>query len=100
MGTPMGPHEDEPMDLTPLRPRAKQFARTPLTPANSAGEQICSICLEGLKNTSASPLHVEKEVTRIPCGHLFHLKCLQECRASFNDHCPLCRSQLPAGLTP
>lgn len=45
----------------------------------------CAICLEEEK----------EEVKRMPCGHVFHARCIQQWLA--NSHlCPLCRHAMPS----
>ena len=42
----------------------------------------------------------KKETYTLPCMHKFHRKCLEDCRANDFSQCPMCREDLPGGLTP
>lgn len=44
----------------------------------------CSICLENIKSFA----------TKIPCGHLFHKKCIKNWLCNENVKCPLCRKDV------
>ena len=48
-------------------------------------EGDCSVCCESLKG--------EEEVSRIPCGHVYHKCCILKWLEMSNS-CPLCRTQL------
>jgi len=48
------------------------------------GDQQCVICLED----------IEEDETELPCGHVFHTKCLFEWLMQ-QDTCPVCRATLP-----
>jgi hypothetical protein len=49
-------------------------------------EEDCSICLDGYKRGQA--------VTKMPCGHEFHSKCLERWLLNYNATCPYCRAAL------
>ena len=48
------------------------------------GDQQCVICIED----------IEEDETELPCGHVFHTKCLFEWLMQ-QDTCPVCRATLP-----
>lgn len=56
----------------------------------------CSICLEKYSFEPSSDVNGIKSIVRLPCGHFFHRKCLNEwfmtCSSSCN--CPFCRLSL------
>jgi hypothetical protein len=43
----------------------------------------CSICLNSIRKT--------RSTQELPCGHLFHRKCIGEWEQTGNETCPLCR---------
>lgn len=43
----------------------------------------CSICLNSIRKT--------RSTQELPCGHLFHRKCISEWHETGNETCPLCR---------
>mmetsp|Transcript_4520 Transcript_4520/g.6478 ORF Transcript_4520/g.6478 Transcript_4520/m.6478 type:complete len:187 (-) Transcript_4520:44-604(-) len=47
----------------------------------------CSICLQGFDHLTP--------VTMVPCGHIYHLRCLREWATSHNT-CPTCRADFDA----
>ena len=50
-------------------------------------EEKCLICLDKIME--------EENVYDLPCGHCFHLKCLEE-SVNFNHlFCPICRHPIP-----
>ena len=69
------------------------------TPSSNAQDSVCcTICLSPLRKNGKRH---KSDVFRTPCGHEFHLDCLRSCREYKNNTgCPLCRTQLPPGLTP
>lgn len=53
-------------------------------------KECCAMCLEDMEKSC--------ECTKLPCGHIFHSKCLSNLRDSnINNTCPLCRAILPPG---
>jgi hypothetical protein len=56
----------------------------------------CPICLEDM-----SAAHVTAErLVRIPCGHLFHSRCVDQLREfGVSNCCPMCRAALPRSPT-
>jgi len=62
-----------------------RYILLPVALAECAGTQ-CTICLEMIE--------VLDEVYRIPCGHQFHVKCLDEHLLIPNSRCPNCRGSL------
>ena len=81
-------------------------------------EEVCACCLSPLAKSAARAQHDDTSmdegnaladttnrpsrgtIVTLECGHRFHSKCLQSCRAHAHSACPLCRAPLPAGLTP
>lgn len=43
----------------------------------------CSICLNSIRKT--------RSTEELPCGHLYHKKCIGEWEDRGNDTCPMCR---------
>ena len=63
-----------------------------------AAPKTCAICLSPLKKKNGE---CHKGPTFVlPCNHEFHRECLQNCREFKTSCCPLCRAELPPGLTP
>ncbi|KGN63362.1 RING-H2 finger protein ATL16 [Cucumis sativus] len=54
-------------------------------------EDECSVCYEDLHGKTEK----EKEVSRIPCGHMFHKSCILKW-LKISNSCPLCRGELEA----
>ena len=52
----------------------------------------CPICMV--------PISSAKDSVATPCGHKFHMSCLQKWQNSGNNQCPSCRTALPAGQSP
>jgi len=49
-------------------------------------DERCALCIENLKN---------KKVQHTPCGHSFHMKCLEMQCSMYEDYnCSLCRCQI------
>ncbi len=49
-------------------------------------DEICALCIENLK---------DKKVQHTPCGHSFHMKCLEmQCSIYEDYNCSLCRCQI------
>lgn len=46
----------------------------------------CSICLNSIRKT--------RSTTELPCGHLYHKKCIAGWEERGNDTCPLCRRNM------
>ena len=46
----------------------------------------CSICLNSIRKT--------RSTTELPCGHLYHKKCINDWESRGNDTCPLCRKNM------
>ena len=42
----------------------------------------------------------ERDFVSLSCGHIFHRECLAGCREHGMATCPICRADLPRGLTP
>ena len=62
--------------------------------------ESCAVCLSPLEYRADMCSRDRGVLFETPCMHTFHKGCLQQCRATYNNHCPLCRSLLPRGLTP
>lgn len=45
--------------------------------------ETCSICLSNIRKTRA--------VKQLPCGHMFHNKCLNPWKETGGNTCPMCR---------
>ncbi len=73
-------------------------AATPIAAAREEPE-TCAVCLSPLRKKSGEESR-RGPVFVTPCSHHFHLSCLRGCREYHTSGCPLCRSQLPPGLTP
>jgi hypothetical protein len=57
----------------------------------SEEEEVCAICLDPLCAGG-------DEVTKLPCSHAFHAKCVDDLRSfGINNQCPMCRADLPPG---
>ena len=55
----------------------------------SESGHLCTICLDGLAESSAS---------RLPCGHSYHKDCVEGLRRfGVTQACPSCRAELPQG---
>jgi len=52
--------------------------------------EVCSICRSTLSDVELS---IHETVRRIPCGHLFHEKCIYKWFERSQD-CPLCRKNI------
>lgn len=46
----------------------------------------CSICLNSIRKT--------RSTTELPCGHLYHKRCIGSWEERGNDTCPLCRRNM------
>lgn len=46
----------------------------------------CSICLNSIRKT--------RSTTELPCGHLYHKKCINSWEDRGNETCPLCRKNM------
>ena len=46
----------------------------------------CAICLNSIRKT--------RSTTELPCGHLYHKKCIGSWEERGNDTCPLCRRNM------
>ncbi|KAK9767639.1 hypothetical protein K7432_002405 [Basidiobolus ranarum] len=64
-------------------------AKQDLPVVHCNGDEICTICLEKLTD----PEHHNYVVRAMPCGHMFHQKCIFSWLDLVNA-CPLCRSEL------
>ena len=62
----------------------------------------CPMCMSPLKRKRGSGADDDpKRYTVIThCGHRFHLDCLQSTRNFDMTGCPMCRAELPSGITP
>uniref|UniRef100_A0A7S1TSK7 RING-type domain-containing protein n=1 Tax=Phaeomonas parva TaxID=124430 RepID=A0A7S1TSK7_9STRA len=60
-------------------------------------DSLCPICTYPFEAEDAAD---RRYVVTTYCGHRFHLECLQESRAFGVDGCPMCRQDLPHGITP
>ena len=47
----------------------------------------CSICLESLT--------LNRDISSIPCGHVFHYDCISKWIGNGNPHCSICRNTCP-----
>lgn len=56
----------------------------------SSSTEVCSICRSTLSDVELS---IHETVRRIPCGHLFHEKCIYKWFERSQD-CPLCRKNI------
>lgn len=54
-------------------------------------ETSCSICAEDFSDGT--------DLRKLPCGHLFHPRCIDAWLADFNVTCPLCRIDLSVSAT-
>eukprot|EP00438_Fugacium_kawagutii_P017005 Skav232635 [mRNA] locus=scaffold12:204708:204923:+ [translate_table: standard] len=54
-------------------------------PARTEAE-LCSICFEDQDDS--------EEISRLPCGHEFHKKCVKKWLVSCRMRCPLCNHDL------
>ena len=67
----------------------------------TANSDVCCICLSSFATGGSGRRLSHHQVKRVPCGHLYHVSCLQQVlqRApSIQDaQCPLCRSCLATG---
>jgi hypothetical protein len=64
-------------------------------------ENECPLCMSPLKKKRGSEeAGSEKYTITTHCGHTFHLDCLQSQRSFDIIGCPMCRTDLPKGLTP
>ena len=52
---------------------------------NQKGDEFCSVCIIDYK--------IGEEIVKVPCGHLFHKKCLKNCML-ISYSCPICRKVL------
>ena len=52
----------------------------------------CSVCQCGFK--------ARQHVRRLPCGHLYHAKCLERWVCKTHSCCPVCRQELKQGQPP
>jgi len=68
--------------------------------AGSPMQDSCAVCLSPLEYRAGVCSRDRGVLFETPCMHTFHKGCLQQCRATYNNHCPLCRNLLPRGLTP
>ena len=50
----------------------------------------CSICLNSIRKT--------RSTTELPCGHLYHKKCINDWESRGNDTCPLCRKYISTNV--
>ncbi|KAI4378591.1 hypothetical protein MLD38_016051 [Melastoma candidum] len=56
-------------------------------PLDACGRvQDCSVCLTEFTS--------QCKINKLPCGHIFHGKCLEKWMVYWNITCPLCRSPL------
>lgn len=46
----------------------------------------CSICLNSIRNT--------RSTKELPCGHLYHKKCIESWENRGNETCPMCRKNM------
>ena len=46
----------------------------------------CAICLNSIRKT--------RSTTELPCGHLYHKRCIERWEERGNDTCPLCRRNM------
>lgn len=46
----------------------------------------CSICLNSIRKT--------RSTSELPCGHLYHKKCIEKWEQRGNETCPLCRRNM------
>lgn len=53
--------------------------------------EICTICLETLESSEEEVCFI----TRLPCKHRYHSKCILEyVKKTRNTHCPICRYEV------
>eukprot|EP00698_Gefionella_okellyi_P024946 TRINITY_DN8977_c0_g1_i1.p1 TRINITY_DN8977_c0_g1~~TRINITY_DN8977_c0_g1_i1.p1 ORF type:complete len:647 (+),score=120.23 TRINITY_DN8977_c0_g1_i1:759-2699(+) len=57
-----------------------------------ANEEVCSICLDVLKNG--------KSIFTTGCNHSFHFTCIRQSYLFANDMCPMCRRSFNADTAP
>ncbi|KAI5806150.1 hypothetical protein EDC01DRAFT_638850 [Geopyxis carbonaria] len=50
------------------------------------GEADCPVCFEEMSET---------DIYKLPCGHMFHLRCLEGWKKKRNT-CPMCRTAMPS----
>jgi hypothetical protein len=61
----------------------------------------CPLCMSPLKKKKGADSDGEtRYLVTTHCGHTFHLDCLQSTKAADMVTCPMCRSDLPSGITP
>ena len=64
-------------------------------------ENECPLCMSPLKKKRGEEeAGREKYTVTTHCGHTFHLDCLQSQKSFDMTACPMCRTDLPKGLTP
>ena len=54
-----------------------------------SGPESCAVCVYGFMDGDRLRL--------LPCGHYFHLNCIDEWLINHSDLCPLCKNQVPHG---
>ena len=52
-----------------------------------SGPESCAICVDDFMGGDRLRL--------LPCGHYFHLNCIDEWLINHSDLCPLCKNQVP-----
>jgi len=65
-------------------------------------ENECPLCMSPLKKNpnKKDDNTCSRYVVITHCGHQFHLDCLQRTRNFDMNNCPMCREDLPPGITP
>ena len=79
-------HEPEPsQDPPPTNAPQADNSAPRASPDDGASPGRCSICFEGLREGTQ----------RLPCGHVFHRRCLEPWVLRDGRTCPLCREPVP-----
>merc|ERR1719498_2095090 len=58
------------------------LTQLPKRKAHECNLETCSICLAGSMG--------DEDITELPCGHLFHTKCIEPWLTECRNHCPMC----------
>lgn len=56
---------------------------------DKSGPESCAICVDDFM--------ARDQLRLLPCGHHFHLSCIDEWLINHSDLCPLCKNQVPHG---
>ena len=90
---PYPDYDDEcPLCMSPLkkrRPSSSTFLGS--VDSGAAAAQSCGSSFEGVFSRYTVTTH---------CDHRFHLDCLQSTRSFEMSNCPMCREEVPPGITP